>query len=709
MSNSGLHGRIFRLCQKELKETGRDRRTIMTLLLMPLLVYPLLSMALNRFLLSAGAPEGESYVIGVADDAAGKYLNFVLGDPLNLPPDEVLQANGGELAKFNIVITDAAENELQLSPVEALKQNTIDVAAEITPSNGTTDIKLYAYRGDIASENARRILVERLQWYKLAHARAVSQQVVRDYSPPVKVAIGDVGEIEETPLLATIVPLVLVLMTITGAVYPAIDLTAGERERGTMESLMASPVPRFYVLFAKYVAVVIVALLTAIANLLAMFTTLTFSGLLPMLTGSDAFPWLAVLQILGLLVLFSAFFSAVLLSLTSFAKSFKEAQAYLIPVMLLSLAPAMLSLMPGVTLGGAMAIAPLINIVILARDVLSSSVQPASALAAIVSTVAYAGAALGIAARLFGSDAVTRTSEQSIGSLFRRPQTARDVPTPQAATLMLALLVPIYFVVSNALIQLIKSNSESLSASMQLCMNMTALAATFGGVPLIAAWLGRNRFLTTFRFRWAPILSFVGACMVGLGAWVAAHEALVIAQSFGIGGLDEDRIEQILKSVDRMREAPSPLVLVALALTPAVIEELCFRGYLFSALSKVLSPGRVIVITAILFGLFHVLTGNALLIERFIPTTLMGLILGWVAYRTGSVIPGMIVHLVHNGLLNLVIYYHEKIGWFGPEFDDQAHLPTTWIIGSTLIAIAGAVLIWAATNRRFQPTNEGAD
>ena len=155
---------------------------------------------------------------------------------------------------------------------------------------------------------------------------------------------------------------------------------------------MASPVPRFYVLASKYVAVVTVALLTAVANLLAMFVTLWASRLLPLLGGGEGgFPWLTMFQIFGLLVLFSGFFSAVLLSLTSFAKSFKEAQAYLIPVMLVSLAPAMLSLMPGVKLSGALAIAPLINIVLLARDLLSGTADPAAALAAIISTSAYAG------------------------------------------------------------------------------------------------------------------------------------------------------------------------------------------------------------------------------------------------------------------------------------------------------------------------------
>ena len=91
--------------------------------------------------------------------------------------------------------------------------------------------------------------------------------------------------------------------------------------------------------------------------------------------------------------------------------------------MLLSLAPAMLSLMPGVTLAGPLAIAPLLNIVLLARDLLSGEVNAAAALAAVISTAAYAAAALGIAAKLFGSDA---TTEDDLDRVFER----FPVPSP---------------------------------------------------------------------------------------------------------------------------------------------------------------------------------------------------------------------------------------------------------------------------------------
>ncbi|GAA4458551.1 ABC transporter permease subunit/CPBP intramembrane protease [Novipirellula rosea] len=690
MSGHVMKGRILRLCQKELRETIRDRRTVMTLLIMPLLLYPLLSMALNRFLLTSGARPSNVFLVGVATEREGELLRSYLDDPKSAPPDSVAKSSGGGIAEFDIRLSEG------IDPVDALYANQIDLAVEIKFEE-PPQVIITAFRGDGGSQNARRVLVERLQWLRSNFAQQVAKMLAPDYRPPADIVVDEIGQEDEMPLLATIVPLVLVLMTITGAVYPAIDLTAGERERGTMESLMASPVPRFYVLFAKYIAVVIVALLTAMINLLAMFTTLWVSGMMRFLTGDDAFPWIAVLQILGLLVLFSGFFSALLLCLTSFAKSFKEAQAYLIPVMLLALAPGMLSLMPGVELSGPLAIAPLISIVLLARDLLAGVFHPVGALAAIVSTIGYASAALAVASRLFGNDAVTRTSEQSIGSFFHRPKKMTPVPSVESAALMLSLLVPIYFVGSNGLMRFLLIFGDQISLSAKFWLNILTLLLTFGLVPFVAAFLGRHRYRSTFRLQMPPMLSFIGVVLIGMGAWTLAHEAFVFAEAIGIGGLSEERIEEALGQLAAWKQVPPWLLLLTFAVAPAVIEELCFRGFLFSAFLRVMSPARTIMLTAVLFGLFHVFTGNALLIERFIPTTLLGLILGWIAYRTGSVLPGMLMHLVHNGLLEIVARYHEHFQFFGSELDDQAHLPLVWLVVASAIALAGAGIVWAST------------
>ncbi|TWT75404.1 ABC transporter permease subunit/CPBP intramembrane protease [Allorhodopirellula solitaria] len=687
--------RLARLSRKELRETLRDRRTILTLVMMPLLVYPLLSMAMNRFLISSAGPGTNGFVIGVDTEQESNWLQSLLHDPRSHPPESILAASGGELAEFQVVIAPEGNAD------QALLDNELDAAAHLAISEGDpSSIRITAFAGDQASESARRILIERLHWLKLQDAEGILKRIVPEFTS-YDVTTTEIGEPQSGNVLASIIPLVLVLMTITGAVYPAIDLTAGERERGTMEALIASPVPRWWLLLAKYIAVVSVALLTAVANLGAMFATLSLTGLMSTLVGEGGGMGLKEMgYIFLLLVLFSAFFAAVLLSLTSFARSFKEAQAYLIPIMLLALAPAILSLMPGVGLTGPLAVAPLLNIVLLAREILEGDVHPLGACVAVVSTLLYAAGALAIAAKLFGSDAVTRTSDQSIGSLFRRPTIATPRPSIGEAGMVIALLLPASFVVSNALMQWIRRQGGEINVPWQLTLNAISLIATFGLIPLLATVLGRHEFASTYRLRRANVGFYLGAAVMSLGAWAFAYEALVLADEWKLALLNEDQIERTRGLLEKWKTISPVLLVTTMAFVPAVIEELCFRGYLFSAFRTVLRPWHTILATAVLFGLFHVFVGSTLLIERFIPTTLLGIALGWIAYRSGSVLPGMLMHFLHNGMLELVARYHDQLAFLGSETEGNRHLPPLWI------AIAGGCLLIGIAIIHFCPRTE---
>jgi ABC-2 type transport system permease protein/sodium transport system permease protein len=189
---------------------------------------------------------------------------------------------------------------------------------------------------------------------------------------------------------------------------------------------------------------------------------------------------------------------------------------------------------------------------------------------------------------------------------------------------------------------------------------------------------------------------------MALGGWAFAHEALVLADQLGIALLNEDQMERTRGVLDKWKTISPVILLATMALTPAVIEELCFRGYLFSAFSTVLRPWQTIALTSVLFGLFHVFVGSTLLVERFLPTTLLGFLLGWLAYRSGSVLPGMLMHFLHNGLLELVARYHEKLDFLGADLEASRHLPWTWlaIAGGFLVAGIAVVLL---SRSRLEP------
>jgi ABC-2 type transport system permease protein/sodium transport system permease protein len=446
-------------------------------------------------------------------------------------------------------------------------------------------------------------------------------------------------------------------------------------------------VPRLGLLFAKYVTVLTVAVLTALVNLTAMTVTLQVSGLGAQLFRGVGLSPLLVLEIFALLLLFAAFFSAVLLTLTSFARSFKEAQAYLIPLMLLSLAPGVMGLLPGLKLTGPVAVTPLLNIVLLARDLFEGSVDPALAGVVVLTTLLYAAAAIALAARIFGAEAVLYSEQSGWSDLFRRPEEPRPVPTVGSALMCLALMFPTSFVLNGVIAQL---DTTQVSLGERLVLLGLVSVLLFATFPLIGAYLSRVRVRSGFLLRGAAWPAYLGALLLGLSLWPFVLEIIA-----ALTDPQTAQNEQVRQALAWVRQSLPVAVVVALFVVPAVVEELFFRGYLFSALRARSGPLTAVVVSALLFGLFHLVATDAFSFARFVPSTLLGLVLGWVCWKTGSVVPGMLLHACHNGLMVLLTYEQTVL----VVEAGQVSLPPLWLLGAALGAGVGAALIQVRGDR----------
>jgi sodium transport system permease protein len=710
-----------RLMLKELRETLRDRRTIATLILMPLLVYPLLSVAFERFLISSmkAVPGHSEPAFGfISEGEAQQFGQYLLGGSKILGPHEDDHAMP--------TATDAKSGTLPLNyeVVNDLKQSVLDgrVDVAIRIRKPTSVASIPRTKGDERAIECELIYDpqspgsrDAYHWVERCLAalnqRNLEQQLhkkgVANPLIPVRAvtaAIESSGESTATAAshsLSALVPLILILMTITGAVYPAIDLTAGERERGTLEMLVAAPVPRMQLLLGKYLTVLIVALLTAIVNLTAMMVTIASIGMMPLLFGRKGISFEELLEITALLVLFAAFFSAVLLAVTSFARSFKEAQAYLIPLMLASIAPGMLSMIPGLKLQGPLAVTPLVNIVLLARDLLQHTVDPVTALWVVISTALFALAAIGVAARVFGTDAILYGSHGTWSDLFRRPRRASAAPTPTSGLLCLAIIFPTYFLASNLLG---RSTLVSLDGRLLLAALVTVLV--FLQIPLALAVLNRVNLSTGFRLESAPWTAFAGALVLGVSLWPFAHELLVWLSRWEVIEFDPRTLAAAKELIDKIQQVPPVLIIVTLGIVPAVCEEFFFRGYLLSSLRNSMSPTRAVLLSSVLFGLFHLVATDRLHVERLIPSTALGIVLGWLCVRSGSTLPGMLLHATHNSLLLTAARYLKELddrGWGLGQSNsvESSGLPKSWLIAALVGAVIGFALIQFGTRRRI--------
>ncbi len=478
-------------------------------------------------------------------------------------------------------------------------------------------------------------------------------------------------------------------MTITGGVYPAIDLTAGERERGTLEILMAAPVPRLALLFAKYVAVLTVALLTAVVNLGTMMITLVVSGLGPYVFHENGLSAGVVFSILGLLVLFAGFFSAVLLALCSFAQLqrgpglFDSAHAGLHGAGHVELdagrPPARISHHRAAHQHRAAG-----------AGCFAGACAMLAAVAVILCTSLYALAALALAARLFGAEAVLFTDQGSWGDLWRRPKQARLRATPTAAFFCLALLFPAYFVTTGGGTQLLQDKSLQ---DRFIFMSLSSILL-FAGFPLVAAYMGRVRLVSGLQLSRPSAVQVFAGMLLGLGLWPAVHELTMLVKSAGLSTLSPELMDRLRESFVGLRSVSPVWPVLAIGIIPPIVEELFFRGYLLAALLSTGRPLWAITASALLFGLFHLLVLDYLAVERFIPTTLLGVLLAWITWKTGTIWPGVALHVTHNTLLTLMGYYEptlEETGWV-PSAD--THLPPSLYAGAAVLVAVGALGLW---------------
>ncbi len=695
--------RLWLLVRKELRETLRDRRTVITLFAMPLLLYPLLGGMFRFLLVQKEISQRPVYRLVVTSDQEVEWLarNLAQAEEALREQDKPWgdeSAAGAERPHLQVVKPEDIKG-FQLTA--AVASQTVDVGMRISlnqQDNATTPATVQLIHcADSAASREARLYVERcLTALNRTFLERWSREQNISLRIPVTLAHTTVRSSVQSLGVRDLLPLILLLMTVTGGVYPAIDLTAGERERDTLETLIALPIPRLQLLLAKYLAIFVVTTLTGLMNLIAMMATIYALRIESLFFGDVGLSTSLACGLLIVMMVFGLFYSAILLSVTSSARSFKEAQAYLIPVMLISFAPSLVILLPGWQLEGSVTVMPLINMLLLARDVIEGDAQLGPATVAMLTTVLYAMCALAIASRYFGADAIMVGSRGGWQDLFRQPDEPRDVATVNMLVLILALIFPLHFFAGGVLSRLF---SDAPTARVVTAGMMTLLL--FGLLPGGVLRWNRVSISTGCQLRTPARWVWMGAVVLGLGTWPLVHEIVLLAGQLGLAPLPDWEADRFHALLEIWRQLPVVVTVISLGVIPGVCEELFFRGAFLHGLVPRLGARAAIVTTGLVFGVLHVLLGEGAAIQRLLPSTCLGLLLGWVAWRSASVWPGIVTHVLHNTSLLVLARYHTNLGQPALEQVGQQHLPTSWLVGSVLAVTIGVAGI-AFSGRRWQ-------
>lgn len=429
------------VARKELVTSFRDRQTLIYAVVLPLCMYPVLFWVMVQgALFVQGKRERTEVSVGVALAEAGRdvaELERALARAA-APP--------GESDWTALEEDDApaiAPIELRRAPgplgadgarawLEDAEGDELDAVLWIGPG-GEESGQLFFDSTRSSSRLARDRVVSRLAPY-LERARDAAA-VERGHQPD-DLATFDVQKANVAPqrdmfayVLSFLLPMLLVVMCVMGAFFPAVDLTAGEKERSTVETTMVLPVRRLAVQQGKILAVCASSVLATALNLLAL--GLSAGHLLSMISGGfdvgvTELPILALVGILPLALLFAFFVSSVLVAVASLAASFKEGQALLGPVQMLFILPAMAGVLPGLELDARTAAIPVVNVVLAFRAMLQHRALPLEYLVVATTLLVYALISIRFAVRVLGRENVALADEtvplRRLFALLRKPE-----------------------------------------------------------------------------------------------------------------------------------------------------------------------------------------------------------------------------------------------------------------------------------------------
>jgi len=376
---------IFR---KELKDMLRDRRTLFFMIIMPFLIIFLivnLSMRLGMDM----EKRAQEKVLKVAVFSALPLPAFVnllqtmekVKIDTRLPRSEINQAVNDSRLDFAISFADdfSEKNDLE----------------------GTNEVAVYYKASTSENERALGRIQKVLEAYgkQLLNLRLEKKNLTAAFVEPIKIIEMDISSIREKmgQRVGGMLPYLLVIFCFLGAMYPAIDLAAGEKERGTMETLLVSPATRLQIVVGKFLVVTASGIFTALTSVLWLFLVFRQSKMIPpeiLSVVLKLIEWKSLLLFFSMIIPLCAFFAAILLSVSVFAKSYKEASSIIAPLNMIIIIPVLIGIFPGIKLSSTTALIPILNISLATKEIIAGTISPL--LMAEVFLVLFALAAVGL-------------------------------------------------------------------------------------------------------------------------------------------------------------------------------------------------------------------------------------------------------------------------------------------------------------------------
>lgn len=624
---------ISSLYKKEILDIFRDKKTIIIMLVVPLLLYPAI------FFFAA------QISVSIMTEAQEKTY------------DIVLDFDEGRDKIIEIINDDTDEYEYSLNVVEntddcetALAEKEINAYVSAEEIDGKTTYNIYYLSSDTDSASVAPMINDILTEYRnLLRIEKIEAEGLNSDTVlyPIEINENDTASSEQSVgyLLGSILPVILVVIIVMSATYPATDITAGEKERGTLETMLTLPITGREIFSSKFMAVATITVFSAFINILSMgivtgfmYTSLMSSSEEISINISSFIP--ALLIVVLCVIIFAMFISALTMGICAMAKSFKEAQNYMTPFTLIIMIAGYVSFIPSIKLTTTTAIIPVLNICLMIKQLLSFEYNIMSILLVFISNILYAVIAILILSNMYDSESIMFGDGGKELKIFERRANIKAGGTPGIGDAVIILLV--------CIISMFYISSAVASKSVVLA---TALPQIFFAVICFAsAFYLKCDIKKTFSINKTSVSKILGGFSFGI-----AMISLNMVATSVLSLIMSDSLNDMNTSMEMITKGNSfPAMLLLIGFLPAICEEILFRGYLYSSLKGKIKPLTAMIIVSLAFGIYHM---N--LIQSTV-TALIGTMLIFALYRTDCIFIPMIMHCMNNSFSVICMYFPEN-------------------------------------------------
>lgn len=385
---------ILTILRKDVLDTLRDKRSLSVTVLMPLLVFPLIFFVVAQ--VSKSTTESEltkELTIGIASQGDDLGIRAMLSATPKMTLVDV--ADGEQLAPL---VPDSFDLGISIpvdfaSQVEGRQTGSLEVFYD-----RTEEIPIERLSGilDVFSAQQKAIRLDSL---------GLNQANIE----PIKITKVNVASDKEMlgKLAGGFLPYLIISFSFLGCMFVSIDLFAGEKERGSFETILTVPVDRWKILVGKMLVIITMGMISTILAFLGLFIGLNLADSLPeqlMTVVNEVLTPGFFFYLMGLLLLLNIFFAGLMTPISLFARNFKEAQSTLSPMNILVLMPALVAVFPGVELTPITAAIPVMNIVLCTKEVIAGTIETHLLLITVASMVVLAGAFVFVSFRRFGNE-----------------------------------------------------------------------------------------------------------------------------------------------------------------------------------------------------------------------------------------------------------------------------------------------------------------